>query len=194
MAQYREFLKELLRPLGVYDLTPGTVNESELHALGSGMDKVAEQLSSGEREALIPTAEDEGLRRWGELFPWRPVSETAEQYRHALMALLQIDQGMLTLEEMNRALWGCGIRGRVRETDTAGTVEVYFPDTPGIPEQFEALREIVLEILPCHLAVNFCFLYLTFRVCEERGLTFRSMEERGDTWLDLELSVQPRAE
>lgn len=194
MAQYREFLKELLRPLGVYDLSAGTVNESELYALGAGLDEIAERLLKGEREALISTAEAEGLKRWGELFPWRPVSETTEQYRKALTALLQINRGMVTLEEMNRALWGCGIRGKVRETDTAGTVEVYFPDTAGIPERFEMLREIVLEILPCHLAVNFCFLYLTFHVCEDRGLTFQNAEEQGDTWLDLELSAQPETE
>ena len=38
---YERFLKNLLAPLGVYNLTEGSVNGAELHALGTGLDEIA---------------------------------------------------------------------------------------------------------------------------------------------------------
>lgn len=60
---YERFLKNLLAPLGVYNLTEGSVNGAELHALGTGLDEIAALLDWTEREGLLTDAEDEGLRR-----------------------------------------------------------------------------------------------------------------------------------
>ena len=77
--QYGEFLKNLLRPLGIYDLTDGSVNGSALDALGSGLDGVSGALDDAEREALLATAEDEGLERREALFARR----TARAYHRS---------------------------------------------------------------------------------------------------------------
>ena len=88
---------------------------------------------------------------------------------------------------MNRAIQGCGIRARVQETGI-GTVEVWFPGQKGVPPQFERIRRILLDILPCHLAVTFCFRYLTWEEFEGRSLTWAAVEAAGTTWEELELS------
>ena len=54
---YGAYLKELLAPLGVYDLTAGTVSEGELYALGTLLDTVGQRLEAVERESLTATAE-----------------------------------------------------------------------------------------------------------------------------------------
>ena len=46
---YGAYLKELLAPLGVYDLAAGTVSEGELYALGTLLDTVAQRLETVER-------------------------------------------------------------------------------------------------------------------------------------------------
>ena len=66
---YAAYLKNLLLPLGVYDLSVGSVSEGELYALGSALDTAAERLETVERESLTATAEDEGLDRREALFP-----------------------------------------------------------------------------------------------------------------------------
>lgn len=180
-------LKALLAPLGLYDLSAGTRNEAELFALGGALDGVDAALETAEREALVSTAVGEGLTLREVLLPWRPAAETLAERRAAIRALHGIDGDSLTLAAVNRAIQGCGIRARVQETGV-GTVEVWFPGQKGVPAQFERIRRILLDILPCHLAVRFCFRYLTWEEFEERALPWAAVEAAGTTWEGLELS------
>ena len=180
-------LKALLAPLGLYDLSPGARNEAELFALGAALDGVDAALTAAEREALVPTAVAEGLTLREAVLPWRPAAETLAERRAAICALLCIDGDSLTLEAVNRAIQGCGIRAQVRETGV-GTVEVWFPGQQGVPAQFERIRRILLDLLPCHLAVTFCFRYLSWEEFEGRSLSWAAVEAAGTTWEELELS------
>ena len=180
-------LKALLAPLGLYDLSAGTRNEAELFALGAALDGVDAALTAAEREALVPTAVGEGLALREALLPWRPAAETLAERRAAIRALLCIDGDSLTLAAVNRAIQGCGIRAQVRETGV-GTVEVWFSGPQGVPAQFERIRRILLDLLPCHLAVTFCFRYLSWEEFEGRSLSWAAVEAAGTTWEGLELS------
>ena len=180
-------LKALLAPLRLYDLSAGTRNEAELFALGAALDGVDAVLTAAEREALVPTAVGEGLTLREALLPWRPAAETLAERRAAIRALLCIDGDSLTLAAVNRAIQGCGIRAQVRETGV-GTVEVWFPGQQGVPAQFERIRRILLDLLPCHLAVTFCFRYLSWEEFEGRSLSWAAVEAAGTTWEGLELS------
>lgn len=180
-------LKALLAPLGLYDLSAGTRNEAELFALGGALDGVDAALETAEREALVSTAVGEGLTLREALLPWRPAAETLAERRAAIRALHGIDGDSLTLAAVNRAIQGCGIRARVQETGV-GTVEVWFPGQKGVPARFERIRRILLDILPCHLAVRFCFRYLTWEEFEGRALPWAAVEAAGTTWEGLELS------
>ena len=180
-------LKALLAPLRLYDLSAGTRNEAELFALGAALDGVDAVLTAAEREALVPTAVGEGLTLREALLPWRPAAETLAERRAAIRALLCIDGDSLTLAAVNRAIQGCGIRAQVRETGV-GTVEVWFPGQQGVPAQFERIRRILLDLLPCHLAVTFCFRYLSWEEFAGRSLSWAAVEAAGTTWEGLELS------
>lgn len=180
-------LKAMLAPLGIYDLSPGRCNEAELFALGRALDGVLSTLETAEREVLVPTAEGEGLARWEALFPWRPAAGSLAERRAAVEALLAVDGGSLTPEGIRRAVQGCGIQAQVRESGV-GQVEVWFPGQQGVPAEFSRIRRILLDILPCHLAVRFCFRYLSWSEFAERGLTWAAVEAAGTTWEGLELS------
>ena len=80
-------LRTLLRPLGVYDLTPGSLSDSELEALGRGLDGVRGRLDDVEREGSLATAEGEGLDRLEALFARTPVHYSTELRRQAIAAL-----------------------------------------------------------------------------------------------------------
>ena len=190
MGQYGGFLTELLRPLGIYDLTAGNANESELYALGNVLDGVAAELETAERESHIATAEGIGLDLREALFASRPAAPTTDQRRAAIIALLQVDSGSLTPNAINRTLAGCGIRALAEETDT-GHLRVRFPEVGGVPENFERIQKIILDILPCHLETDFFFRYMTWAECETQGFTWAEVESAGHTWESFEKSVLP---
>lgn len=187
---YESYLRQLLAPLGVYDLSRGSVNGAELYALGIPLDQVCERLEVIEREAITATAENEGLRRREALFARRPAAVTPEERRAAIAALLQIDGDSLTPSAINRAIQGCGIRARAKEIDT-GHLQVVFPGVSGIPAEFDQIRKIILDILPCHLEVEFYFRYLTWAECERAGYTWAAVEAARHTWESFQLAVPP---
>ena len=187
---YEGYLRTLLEPLGVYDLTAGTINGAELYALGGSLDAVSEMLDTVERESLTATAEDEGLHRREALFARRSAAVTPEARRAAIAALLQIDGDSLTPAAINRTIQGCGIRAKALEIDT-GHLRVVFPDVGGVPEEFEQIRSIILDILPCHLEVEFYFRYLTWAECERGAYTWATVEAAGHTWDTFQTSPPP---
>lgn len=190
---YEEYLRALLAPLGVYRLDQDSLSGAELFALGGGLDAVSERLDAVERESVTATAEDEGLRRREALFLRRPAAVTAEERRMAIAALLQIDGDSLTPEAIDRTIRGCGIRAKALEAGT-NQIRVIFPETQGIPAEFEQIQKIILDILPCHLEVEFYFRYLTWEECEKAGFTWALVEERGYNWKEFQLAIPPEEE
>ena len=52
------------------------------------------------------------------------------------------------------------------------------------------MESIILDIIPCHLLVEFYFRYLTWRECEAQGFTWRIVEdEKHHTWESFEKAV-----
>ena len=114
---------------------------------------------------------------------------TAEDRRAAIAALLQIDGDSLTPSAIDATLRGCGIKALVQEKEQFGYVRVIFPEVAGIPEGFEQIRTIILDIIPCHLEVEFYFRYLTWAECHARGLTWAYVHQKEHTWYSFQLDV-----
>ena len=70
-----------------------------------------------------------------------------------------------------------------------GHLRVIFPEVNGVPPEFREIEDIVLDILPCHLEVEFYFRYLTWQECENMGLTWKGVEADLHTWESFELAV-----
>lgn len=186
---YAEHLKELLRPLGAYRLE-GTVNGAELESIGAVLDGCAEELEELGREMILTTAASTGLEAIESLLTRKPLAATLEWRRAALGALLRIGGDSFTLAAVNDNLAGCGINAVAGETGTPGRVEVRFPDVPGIPDGFETLREIIEDILPCHLEIGYVYWYVTWAMLEARFATWRALEREGLSWGELEKLVR----
>ena len=187
---YEQYLKELLEPLRVYDLGGDSFSGAACAAAGQGLDRLSAVLDRVEREALTATAEEEGLTRREALFARRPVAVTAQERRQSIAALLQIDGDSLTPSAMERTMRGSGIRARAEERGN-GRLRVRFPDVAGVPEEFEQIRDIILEILPCHLEVEFYFRYLLWWECERAGITWGAVEAAQHSWKSFQLAVPP---
>lgn len=154
---HERYLLELLRPLGVYDLRSRAVNRGELAVYGMGLDEGLARLEETAREMNLMTAEGAGLELVEELLPYRPSGGDVIRRRRALAALLRIGGDSFTLSDINGTLAGCGINALASEGEGPCCVNVAFPDVAGVPENFEELRAIIEEILPCHLEVSYLF-------------------------------------
>ena len=91
---------------------------------------------------------------------------------------------------MNLTLQGCGIKAWAQELG-GGSLKVVFPEVAGVPEGFSQIESIILDILPCHLAVEFYFRYLTWEECEKAAYTWESVEAAEHTWETFQLAVPP---
>lgn len=183
--KFEDYLVDLLRPLGVYDLRTGTINRGELAAYGVELDDRSAELDDTAREMNLTTAKNFGLEQIEALLPYRPVCYTVGQRRAALAALLRIGGDSFTPEAINDTLRGCGLNARAEEGDQPGYVKVYFPDVAGIPEGFEQLRAIIEEILPSHVDVTYVFWYNTWGMVAKRHSTFGNAAATGLSWYGL---------
>ena len=86
---------------------------------------------------------------------------------------------------------GCGVIARVDETDEPGTVEVWFPEIPGIPPAFEEIDKIISDIIPAHLLIRYRFWFITWEQLEQRLPTWQDIEEKHLTWEQLQSYVEP---
>lgn len=186
---YFEYLCALLEPLRIYALDEANNNTAELAAAGQELDRAAQQLDYAEHESILETAKGEGIARREQLFARCPVNASLPLRRRAIAALMQIGGDDFTLAAINRAVNGCGIRALVAETDERGVVRVSFPDTVGVPAGFAQIREIILDIIPCHLLARFWFYFLTWARCEELGYTWAQIEQAGHSWASFQEAV-----
>lgn len=187
---YEGFLQAALEPLGVYRFETGTIHQAELAALGAELDWVSRLLERAERESVTATAEEQGLVRKEALFRYRPAADSAQERRDAIAALLQINGDSLTPSAINLTLQGCGIKAWAQERGN-GCLRVLFPEVAGVPAAFEQIKTIILDILPCHLAVEFYFRYLTWEECERAAFTWTAVETDRHTWDSFQLAVPP---
>ena len=181
MSVHGDSLRQLLRPLRVYELE-GSVNGAELDAQGETLDLVEGVLEEIQREMLVCTAEDRGLEAIESLLARRPVTDRLEERRAALAALLRIGGDSFTLKAINDNLKGCGINAVAGETDTPGKVTVHFPNVPGIPDGIEEMKAIIESILPAHVLIEYVYWYVT---CAVREKLF-------DAWVDFKVMGPPR--
>lgn len=186
---YAEYLKALLHPLGVYRLE-GSINGAELESVGGALDEVEALLDTVHKEADLTTAGPEGLAAIEGLFARRPVTSDQERRRAALAALLRVGGDSFTLAAINDNLAGCGLNAMASEGEGPQSVEIRFPEVPGIPEGYEEMRGIIEDILPCHLDIRYVFWYITWAMVEERFQTWGDIEEAGLTWDELEKMVR----
>lgn len=182
---YAEYIRNLLEPLGIYDLKQGA-SGGEIEALGQAFDQVMFAIGELEEEATVVTANGKGLRCYEELLPFQPAASSLEQRRRAVAALLHIDGCSFTKVALNETLMGCGIPAVVEETGEAFTVAVSFPEHRGIPEGISEIQARIEQILPCHLLARYVYRFPTWGAVEEAFPLWSTFLETGASWEMLE--------
>ena len=71
-----------------------------------------------------------------------------------------------------------------------GRVQVRFPGIAGVPQDFERLKNIVEDILPAHLEIEYWFWYMTWSELEAKFGSWGEMEALNLSWDELETYVK----
>ncbi len=182
-------LRDLLEPLGTYRWE-GCFQWAELRCLGAALDQCALELEEIQREMQLMTAEGMGLEAICGLLPHRPLAQDSAVLRKALAALLNIRDGNFSLQDINDNLSGCGLVARAVELGVPEQIQVYFPQVPGIPDDFERVQKIIEDIIPCHLEILYWFWYITWAQLEGTVGSWQQLESLGLTWKTLEAYVE----
>ena len=180
---YYDYLKELLSPVGGYDLENGA-GAQELFVLEQAMDEVFLRLEELGRELSPVTAEGFGLDRFWELLPYQ---QEGTGTGPTLMALLRIRQGCFTTAQFGNTLRGCGLSATVEESAKPMTVTVKFPENRGIPENFEQVKAKLMEILPCHLEAEYYFTYTSWRELMAALSSWGQVQREAGSWRAIEI-------
>lgn len=162
---YMAYMKELLRPLGIYELGTG-FGAAELQVEGAALDLCDGELTQLQQEIVLQTAEDYGLTNYESLLPDCPVYPDLAARRQGLMQLLRMPQSSPTLAGINQSLQACSIPAMATELEQVGYVQIHFPGYTGMPENMEQLKTQVEKILPCHLEIVYVYTYATWSVLE----------------------------
>ena len=86
---YTEYLKDVLRPLHIYDLDNG-YGADELFVLGTALDDIFDALETTLREMSPLTAEGLGLECYKNILPDENMFESIEDRRAAIAALSSV--------------------------------------------------------------------------------------------------------
>ena len=109
--------------------------------------------------------------------------------REAVAALLRIGGDCFTLSDINSTISGCGIKALAQEKEQFGYIRVIFPETAGVPPEFEQISQIILDIIPCHLEVEFYFRYLTWAECQRPRLYLGRCHQNQWNWQEFQLAI-----
>ena len=183
---YTEYLKQMLLPLGIYDLEEG-IGAEEIRVIGKQLDDIFNSLEVLGREAVLAQAQSYGLKNYEKMLPFTPAYITVEDERNAVLALLRIRGGCFTQAMLQNTLSGCGISASIEERAAAMTLAVGFPENRGIPENFDKLKMRIEEIIPCNLAVNYSFIYSTWQELMSLLSNWSALEGLAKNWRELEI-------
>ena len=120
----------------------------------------------------------------------RAVTRAVRDFAPALVLLAPAGSCLQQAAKEQGVSFGCEVfADRAYEAD--GSLRVVFPRTAGVPAEFDQIRKIILDILPCHLEVEFYFRYLTWAECEAAEYTWDEVETAQHTWESFQLAVPP---
>lgn len=178
---YAEYLKDVLRPLHVYDLDYGT-GADEISVLGDALDEVYAELETIMREMIPLTAQSYGLEKYESILPCGSIGNL-EDRRNAIAALTSVSS--FGLNDLRRALSGSGIELELNEYGPE-TVIVSFDRNGMSDDDIAKVKQRVEQMIPCHLAIVYETAYATWRELEHENFTWNRIEYEDLTWHELQ--------
>lgn len=178
-----------LSPLGVYNLSEGSIVYAELAAFSAGLDILRENLDILLRESFIATAEDFGIE-----IPERLVGNVRDDLllskrRKMLSERLSLNVTDFTpvgFEKMMRLL---GISGKIEEYPQTQRIVVNLSNEEYTEAQREWIVSQVKALLPAHLVSDVAFSGFNWKESDALANTFAEIDSKAYIWNDIDYLV-----
>lgn len=143
-----EMMKKCLEDTGLYDVRNDSVILAELSAYAEGLDICFDALDGIEKEMLVATAEDEGIRVRQQLTGRTAVGTSIEARRSALIKALSICSEDHTLSGMQKVIDSFGLHGEL-SFDSVNHRTVLNCTDVLTPAKKALLTQRLREYMPC---------------------------------------------
>ncbi|MCD9025740.1 YmfQ family protein [Cohnella silvisoli] len=178
--------KEMMTYLPGYYAT-SRIMSTNMDAQGTELDKLFQALD-GTLEQYFVTTATWGLDLWErELGIPTDTAKPIDQRRSVILSKIR-GIGTVTvslIKSVSEAYDGGTVEITVHPEVYSFTVK--FIDTRGIPPNLDDLKEVIEQIKPAHLVVEYSFTYLSYGELESSGITFGGIESTGKKFGELEI-------
>lgn len=130
-------MKNKLSPLGLYDMSSGTLVSAELECYASELQRVSDELDGLLRERFVSTAEDRGLTVYEDMTGFMRLDNTTAGRRASILGAMAIKNTDNRLSDMDMLKPVFGVSGSFSES--AGAISFDCSDTL-TPQQSAALE------------------------------------------------------
>ena len=170
---FADYIKNMLRPMGVYRLDRG-YGASEIEAIGDSLDKINALLTMHLVGCNLKESSGDYLSKIESLFPIVNFADGESERRENVLTLMMVNENFSDKASLEKILSACGLKAEICETDEKFVLELHFEDIRGELSDTEA--QVCKSIMPAHTVLKF--------ICD--GLTWDSAEARFPTWDDFD--------
>lgn len=189
MKSLESMINKLL-PLGVYNLSGGSINYAELSAFSAGLELLRQSLDELLKESFVITSETYGIENLEKLCGSVRDDLPIEKRREMLTQRLSLSTADFTPKGFEKMLRTLGVEGRIEEYPEAMRIVINLSDE----ELTEAQKEWVLyqaeALLPAHLDFDVVFSGFDWKVSDALGNTFGTIDSKGYCWKEIDYSIQ----
>ena len=183
-ARYKELIKSEL-PEGMYFNSDG--NETDISVVGNQLDKIQADVDKLEKEIIVVSAEDEGLKREEESFDiGYAEGKRADLRRSVIIGRYRSDD--LSTISLIKSISEAFTNGEVdvieHFADTFITIK--FVGTMGVPENIEDLKEILREAVLAHVGIEYEFIFIIWDQFDAFNKKWNQWDALNLTWNELE--------
>ncbi len=184
-----ESMIKKLSPLGVYNLSEGSIVYAELAAFSAGLDILRENLDMLLKESFIATAEDLGIeipeRLVGNLRDDLPLSKRREM----LSGRLSLNVTDFTPEGFEKMMKLLGISGEIEEYPHTQRIVLNLSEEDYTEAQREWIVSQAKALLPAHLVSDVVFSGFDWRESDSLANTFAQIDGKGYIWNEIDYMV-----
>lgn len=179
-------LKQILRPLGFYNLQENSLISAELAAYAAVLDDIENQLLELEQERFIVTAQKYGLDIRERIFGKEYHEKNIEDRRNLLLHRYSINSNDFNESSFKKIFNTVGLSAYIIEYPLQNKVYINCIEFSNPSVNKTNIKNIIQEFLPAHLEYIFDLRNLHWDLIDSKNNTFNEIDAKNLTWDDID--------
>ena len=171
-----EQMRDMLSPLGIYNLNEGSLVMCELRVYATQLEKLHEKLNTLIRECFISTAESYGIEMMEELFSSNRPDLTIEERKALISRYSTLNNTDFSAQSISGQLKLAGASDNFIQDNQ--NEQLSFPELAASSDIVEVARQfnIIEDIVPAHLGIDVGIKALSWDEWDSLELIFGNLD------------------